>query len=153
MMVLVRVLALVSIIATGFAAPTALRAEDDGVHKLALQISDNDAEKMVAVLNIAANVSRFYSSIGEEVEIRIIAFNAGMHMLRTDTAPEQVANRVRGFSQSMPNVAFVGCGNTIDSMTRSEGKPPPIIEHSETVEAGVVELITLNEAGWTIVRP
>tara|TARA_E500000318_G_scaffold47941_1_gene45102 strand:+ start:12728 stop:13189 length:462 start_codon:yes stop_codon:yes gene_type:complete len=153
MMFLFRTLALMAIIAFGLSAPTPLHAEDDGIHRLALQISDNDAEKMNSVLSIAANVSRYYSSVGEEVEIRIIAFNEGMHMLRTDTAPEQIAKRVRGFSQSMPNVAFVGCGNTIDSMTRSEGKPPPVIEHSETVEAGVVELITLNEAGWTIVRP
>jgi uncharacterized protein len=30
-------------------------------HKLALQISDNDPDKMNAVLNVAANVSKFYS--------------------------------------------------------------------------------------------
>ena len=54
-------------------------------HKLALQISDNDAAKMNAVLNVAANVSRYYSGKGEEVEIEIVAFNAGMHMVRDDT--------------------------------------------------------------------
>ena len=49
-------------------------------HKLALQISDNDAAKMNAVLNVAANVSKYYSDKGEEVDIQIIAFNAGLHM-------------------------------------------------------------------------
>lgn len=33
----------------------------DGVHKLALQITDNDPQKMNTVLNVASNVSRQYS--------------------------------------------------------------------------------------------
>src|SRR5206468_1549 len=56
-------------------------------HKLALQISDNDATKMNAVLNVAANVSNYYSDKGEEIDIQIVAFNAGLHMLRDDTSP------------------------------------------------------------------
>ena len=56
-------------------------------HRLALQISDNDAAKMNAVLNVAANVSKYYSDKGEEIEIQIVAFNAGLHMLREDNSP------------------------------------------------------------------
>ena len=41
----------------------------EGPHKLALQISDNDPVKMNTVLNVAANVSRHYSDLGEEIEI------------------------------------------------------------------------------------
>ena len=40
---------------------SAIAAEE---HKLALQISDNDREKMNAVLNVAANVSKYYSDKG-----------------------------------------------------------------------------------------
>lgn len=127
--------------------------DDDGVHKLALQISDNDPQKMNTVLNVASNVSRHYAEKGEEVEIRIVAFNRGLHMLRTDTAPAKVAKRVKGFGQSMPNVKFYACGNTMAAMTKKEGKAPPLVEHAETVPAGVVTLIELNEKGWTIVRP
>ena len=54
--------------------------------RLALQISDNDPAKMNAVLNVAANVSKYYSEKGEEVEIQIVAFNAGLqHVARTTT--------------------------------------------------------------------
>ena len=127
------------------------RAQDDGIHHLALQISDNSAQKMNTVLNVAANVTKYYEGIGEEVEIRIVAFNAGLHMLRTDTSP--VLDRVRSFGQSMPNVTFAACNNTIQGMTRKEGKAPPITEYAEVVPAGVIELMTLNEQGWTIIRP
>jgi intracellular sulfur oxidation DsrE/DsrF family protein len=118
-----------------------------------LQISDNDPHKMMGVLNVAANVSRHYSGIGEEVEIRIVAFEGGLHLLRTDTAPEDVAKRVQGFGMSMPNVTFLACGNTIDTMERLEGKKIPILKDAEIVQTGVVALIEANEAGWTIVRP
>ena len=56
-------------------------------HRLALQISDNDPAKMNAVLNVAANVSKYYSDKGDEVEIQIVAFNAGLNMLRQDKSP------------------------------------------------------------------
>ena len=120
-------------------------------HKLALQISDNDAAKMNAVLNVAANVSKYYSDKGEEVDIQIIAFNAGLHMLRDDTSP--VKPRLKFFKQGMPNVVFMACENTLEAMTRNEGKEPTLVENAERVKAGVVTLIELGEKGWTIIRP
>ena len=120
-------------------------------HKLALQISDNVPEKMNAVLNVAANVSRFYSDKGEEVEIEIVAFNAGMHMLRDDTSP--VKDRIANSIKALPNVSFKACKNTMDSMAKNEGKPVPLLPKIDVVEAGVTRLIELSESGWTIVRP
>ncbi|MBO6562797.1 MAG: hypothetical protein JJ959_19770 [Nisaea sp.] len=152
MPVLFRALVLICLVTIGSALPAVSQAED-GVHRLVLQISDNDPHKMMGVLNVAANVSRHYSGIGEEVEIRIVAFEGGLHLLRTDTAPEDVAKRVQGFGMSMPNVTFLACGNTIDTMERLEGKKIPILEDAEIVQTGVVALIEANEAGWTIVRP
>jgi intracellular sulfur oxidation DsrE/DsrF family protein len=128
-----------------------LAGTEDKVHRLALQISDKDPQKMNTVLNVAANVSRYYSSKGEEVEIEIVAFNRGLHMLRQDTSP--VAKRLSSFSQSMPNVHFRACGNTLTAMTKKEGKEPPLFEFAEKVPAGVVRLMELDEAGWTVVRP
>ena len=120
-------------------------------HRLALQISDNDPVKMNAVLNVAANVSKYYSDKGDEVEIQIVAFNAGLHMLRDDTSP--VKPRLKSFKQGMPNVSFMACENTLEAMTRTEGKEPPLVENASRVKAGVVTLIELGEKGWTIVRP
>ena len=120
-------------------------------HKLALQISDNDPEKMNAVLNVAANVSRHYAAKGEEVTIQIVAFNAGLHMLRDDTSP--VKERLGSFASSMPDVSFKACGNTLDAMTKREGKAIKIVSNAAMVPAGVVTLIELGEKGWTIVRP
>jgi uncharacterized protein len=120
-------------------------------HRLALQVSDSAVEKMNAVLNVAGNVSRYYSERGEEVEIEIVAFNEGLHMLREDISP--VKERIKSFATSMPNVRFAACKNTMDSMERKEGRSIAILPNASMVIAGVTRLIELSEDGWTIVRP
>jgi uncharacterized protein len=137
-----------ALLSVALACGPAIAAEK---HKLALQISDNDPDKMNAVLNVAANVSKFYSGKGEEVDIQIVAFNAGLHMLRDDTSP--VKPRLKSFKEGMPNVSFMACENTLDAMTRKEGKEPALVDNARRVKAGVVTLIELGEKGWTIVRP
>jgi hypothetical protein len=141
------VLGAAALLIAGYTATLA----EDGVHRLALQISDNDPQKMNTVLNVAANDVRHNSSKGEEAEVKIVAFNAGLHMLRSDTSPVQ--KRIKSFGESMPNVTFNACNNTIQAMTKKEGKEPPILPVAEIVPAGVVTLMELNEAGWTIIRP
>jgi hypothetical protein len=126
-------------------------AQAGQTHRLALQISDDDPGKMNAVLNVAANVSKYYSDKGDEVEIEIVAFNAGLNMLRADKTP--VLTRLKSFKQGMPNVSFMACQNTLDTMARNEGKEPPLVDNAQLVPAGVVTLIELQEKGWTIVRP
>ena len=120
-------------------------------HKLALQVSDSDPVKMSAVLDIAANVSRAYSGRGDEVDIAVVAFNAGIAMLVADRSP--VAERLVQFEKSMPNVRFEACEASLKSVEKHEGKAPPLLPGVTTVEAGVIELISLSEKGYTIVRP
>ncbi|MGH1405418.1 MAG: hypothetical protein ACRBBJ_02530 [Rhodomicrobiaceae bacterium] len=131
-----------------FAIPA---SADDGIHKLVLQISDNNPQKMNTVLNVAANVSRLYSERGEEVDVKIVAFNAGLHMLRSDTSP--VSKRIKNFSASMTNVKFHACGNTRAAMQKKSGKDVPIFEFAEVVQAGVVTIMELDAKGYILVRP
>lgn len=124
---------------------------DDGIHFLALQVSDNNPGTMTKVLNNALNITKNYQAAGEEIEIRIVAYNAGLHLLRSDTSP--VLERLNSFNESMPNVSFIACGNTIKGMTKKEGAPPPVVDFAEVVPGGIRELIDLNELGWTVIRP
>ncbi|MEO1918353.1 MAG: hypothetical protein ABGW81_01310 [Paracoccaceae bacterium] len=106
---------------------------------------------MTKVLNNALNITKNYQAAGQEIEIRIIAYNAGLHLLREDTSP--VFDRLASFNESMPNVTFIACGNTVKGMTKKEGTPPPIVDYAEVVPGGIRELIDLVEAGWIIIRP
>jgi len=151
MLRLLRSMVLAALLAAGGLLPQAHAQVADGYHRLALYISESDMAKMNGVLDVAANVSRHYSAIGEEVEIEVVAFNDGLHMLRADTSP--VRKRLENFMLSMVNVTFQACGNTLDTMTRNEGEEPPLIEGAEIVQTGVAHLLALSEEGWTLVRP
>ena len=129
-------------------------AAADKVHHLAFQISDESPDKMNLVLGNATNVARYYSARGEEVEIKIVAFNAGVDMMRTDKSP--VLERLKSVTESLPNLTLEVCNNTLEGMAKREGKKAseiPLFAGSKIVPAGVVELLELNEQGWTIIRP
>lgn len=135
----------------------AARAEGNGkVHRVAIHVDDRDEAKMTLALNNAVNVSDFYTAKAEEVEIEIVAYGPGLHMLRTDTAPAHVRERIKSFAQSMPNVSFSACDNTRIGMAKAEGKQPadiPLAENARLVTAGVARLIELQEQGWAYIKP
>lgn len=120
-------------------------------HRLVLQISDDEPAKMRAVLDVAANVARHYSGQGEDVEVVVVAFNGGLDRLVEDRSP--VRERLTNFLKSMPNVSFVACGNTLETLAVKEGKRPPLMQGVGLVQVGVAALIELAEKNWTIVRP
>jgi intracellular sulfur oxidation DsrE/DsrF family protein len=126
----------------------------DKIHRLALQISDDSPEKMNTVLGNATNVAHYYSGKGEKLEIKVVAYSGGLNMLRTDKSP--VLERLKSVSESVPNITFEACNNTIEGVAKKEGEKPseiPLVPGTKVVPAGVVELMELNEQGWTIVRP
>ncbi len=134
-------------------ASTKLLAEqsDDGIKRLAIQISDGDPKTYTKALNVAANFARGMSSKGEMFEIEIVAFNAGINLLRTDKSP--VIDRVKSLSESIPDITFSACGNTIAGITRKEGKAPPISEYARVVPGGVGRLMVLDNEGYFVIRP
>lgn len=126
-------------------------AQAEVMHRLAIQISDDDPQKMNTVLNVASNVTRHYTSLGEEVDVQVVAFNRGLHMLRSDTSA--VSERIQNFAKSMPYVNFQACGVTMKGMTKKEGKRPELFAFADEVPAGVVRLMELDGKGYTIIRP
>ena len=133
-----------------FVATTAF-ADIGHIHKLAIQVSDKDPATMTKVLNVVVNAARDFSSRGEEYDIQVVNFNAGLHMLRSDTSP--VAERIAGIAESIPDLTFNACGNTITNMTKKSGKVPPIMAFAKHVPAGIVRLMELDNEGYSIIRP
>jgi intracellular sulfur oxidation DsrE/DsrF family protein len=125
-------------------------------HRLAIHVDDNDPGKMNLALNNAQNVTQYYTGKGEEIEIEIVAYGPGLHMLRADTSPKQVQGRVKSFSESMPNITFAACEVTRGKMAQAEGKKPadiPLLKSAKSVPSGVVRLIELQEKGWSYIKP
>jgi len=126
-------------------------AADMKVHHVAIQVDVNDPAVMNLALNNVVNIAQDYSAKGEEVEIEIVTYGPGLHMLRDDTSP--VKARVKSIRESMPNVAFAACDNTRKAMQKAEGKEIPLVSQAKVVPAGVVRLMELQEQGWSYIRP
>jgi intracellular sulfur oxidation DsrE/DsrF family protein len=135
---------------TAAAKPQTQRG-DAQQHRLIIQVDTNDAAAMNLALNNAANVDQYYSDRGEPVEIEIITFGPGLHMLREDTSP--VKDRVKSLAENRPTVQFKACGNTQENMSRLEKKKVPLVAQASVVPSGVVRIIELQEQGWSYIRP
>ncbi len=128
-------------------------ADDARPHRIAIQVDQNDPAVMNLALNNASNVLEYYRSKGEDVEVEVVAYGPGLHMLRDDTSP--VKDRIRRLSeQSFPAaIKFSACNNTREGMQKREGHPVAILPQATIVPSGVVRLMELQERGWSYVRP
>jgi intracellular sulfur oxidation DsrE/DsrF family protein len=120
-------------------------------HRLAVQVNVNDPAVMNLVLNNVNNAAKHYGERGQKLEIEVVTFGPGLHMLRDDTSP--VKARIKSMRETMPNLTFAACGNTLENMTKAEGKDIPIVPEAKVVKAGVVRLMELQERGWSYLRP
>jgi uncharacterized protein len=124
---------------------------DKKTHHLILQVNSNEPAMMNLALNNATNVEQYYKNLGEKVEIEVVTFGPGLHMLRDDTSP--VKDRIKAIADKTPSISFKACGNTQDNMHKAEHKDIPLVAQATLVKSGVVRVMELQEQGWTYVRP
>jgi len=143
----------VASVLTAIAAP--VLAHDDAptheVHRIVIQVSDNDPGTFTKVLNNVTNMSKFFLERGEDYEIEIVAYNAGLHMLRNDTS--DVIERVNNMATAVPNLTFSACGNTIKGMSKQAGRDIEITQSARVVPGGVIRLMELSDQGYFMIRP
>ncbi len=120
-------------------------------HRLVLQVNTNEPAMMNLALNNATNVEQYYKGLGEKVEIEVVTFGPGLHMLRDDTSP--VKDRIKAIADKTSSISFKACGNTQENMHKAENKEIPLVSQATLVKSGVVWVMELQEQGWTYVRP
>jgi uncharacterized protein len=133
----------IAIVASGFAA-------DPKPHRIAIQINQNDPQVMNLALNNATNVLEYYRGKNEDVEIDIVTYGPGLHMLRSDTSPVQ--DRLKRLKEmAFPSkVQFSACNNTKQGMEKTEGRAISVVPDATIVPSGVVRIMELQErAGAT----
>jgi intracellular sulfur oxidation DsrE/DsrF family protein len=128
-------------------------AADAKPHRVSIQVDQNDPQVMNLALNNATNVIEYYRANNEDVDVDIITYGPGLHMLRDDTSP--VKDRINRLKElAFPGkIQFSACNNTRQNMEKAEGKAVPIISDATIVPSGVVRLMELQEQGWSYVRP
>lgn len=111
---------------------------EDGFKRLGIQVRDGEPATFTKVVNVVVNFARGMSAKGDMFEIGIVAFNAGINLLRTDN------DRVKSMSESIPDLTFSACANTIAGIARKEGSAPPISKYAWVVLGGVGRLMVLD---------
>ena len=124
-------------------------------HRLVIQVDQNDPAVMNLALNNATNVIEYYRAKGEDVDLDVVTYGPGLHMLRADTSPvKDRVTRIADDKASFPaRIVFSACDNTRQNMEKREGHPIPIVPQAAIVPSGVVRLMQLQEQGWSYIRP
>ncbi|UYO53477.1 DsrE family protein [Rhodopseudomonas palustris] len=137
---------LIAAAAPGFAA-------DAKSHRVAIQVDQNDPAVMNLALNNAANIIEYYKAKNEDVQVEVVTFGPGLHMLRADSSP--VKDRIKQIADgAFPSaIKFAACENTKSGMEKHEGHAVSLIPQASAVPSGAVRLMELQDDGWAYLRP
>ena len=124
---------------------------DNEKRRIVMHVNFAEAERLKFVLNNVENIFDYYDNQSVEVEIRIVCHGPGLHLLRIDTSP--VSNRLVQMIDKLDDFKLYACTNTIERMTKAEGKKPEIVKQAILVPAGLPEIIELQRKGWIYLKP
>jgi intracellular sulfur oxidation DsrE/DsrF family protein len=128
-------------------------AGEGKAHRIAIQVDQNDPQVMNMALNNANNVIDYYRARNENVDVEIVTYGPGLHMLRADTSP--VKDRIKRLKDTAfsGTIQFSACNNTKQGMEKAEGQTIALLPEATVVPSGVVRLMELQEQGFSYVRP
>jgi len=146
-----RCCAALAVISIAFAS--AAFAADAKQHRIAVQVDQNDPAVINLALNNVTNVIEYYRAKGQSVDIDLVAYGPGLNMLREDKST--VKERVKQLKElAFPGkIQFSACNNTKVNMEKAEGHAITLVPEATIVDAGVVQLMELQEQGWSYVKP
>ncbi|MGB8397349.1 hypothetical protein [Bradyrhizobium sp.] len=132
---------------------TAGLAADVKQHRLAIQVDQNDPAVINLTLSNITNVIEYYRAKGENVDVDLVAYGPGLNMLRADKSTVQ--DRIKHLKDfAFPGkIQFSACNNTKINMEKAEGGAITLVPEATIVDAGVVQLMELQEQGWSYIRP
>src|SRR5690349_5990208 len=130
-------------LAIGLMAMGGATAQGNKPHRVAIQVDQNDPDVMNLALNNARNIIEHYREKHEDVEVEIVTYGPGLHMLRDDTSPVKDRIKQMANASSPSKIVFAACNNTKQGMEKREGKAITIIPQATIVPSGVVRLMEL----------
>ena len=112
-------------------------------HKVVFQVSENDPKKWELTMS---NVRNVQSDLGKDnVTVEVVAYGPGLAMLQLDSA---AANRITDAQRA--GVKVVACENTMHAQKLTKDD---MLNGISYAPAGVSEIMLLQEAGYSYVRP
>ncbi len=110
-------------------------------NRVVFQVNEDDSRKWNTVL---ANINNVQEELGR-VEVTVVAIGPGLGMLKADAL---TANKVQDAMSA--GVRFVACGNSMQAQHLTKDD---MIDGIAYAKAGYVEIMRLQQQGWTYIRP
>ncbi len=128
-------------------------ADERKTHRVVFQVNQNNPEVMNLTLNNVTNVIEYYRARNEDVDVDVVTYGPGLHMLRADTSPVQ--DRITRLKEYVfpGKIQFSACNNTKEGMEKKEGHAISIVPEATIVPSGVVHVMELQEQGWNYIKP
>jgi hypothetical protein len=128
------------------AAVHAHESDMDTDYALVIQMNTKDPEKQDHVLSNIVNLQKHYGL--DNITIEVVAYGPGIWMV---TDKSEFASRIE--SLLLQNVVFTACGNTLDTIERTSGTRPTLLEDIEHTQTGIARIIELQNKGWNYLSP
>ncbi len=141
------------ILGSGALAADTKTEQSAKLHRVLIQVDQNDPDVMNLALNNATNIIEYYRAKGKDVAVDVVTYGPGLNMLRADTSPVQ--DRIKQLKNvAFPStIQFSACNITREGMAKKEGHPIDILPDAVVVPSGVIHLMELQEEGWSYIRP
>lgn len=110
-------------------------------NRVVFQLNDEDSRKWHTVLT---NINNVQEELGK-VEVAVVVIGPALGMLKADAL---TANKVQDAMSA--GVRFVACGNSMSAMKLEKDD---MIDRIDYARAGYVEIMRLQQQGWTYLRP
>jgi len=115
-------------------------------NKVVYHFNKSDQSYQLAVLNTIRNMLRKY---GDDIKIVVSVMGPGIHMLLKEPGvPVIPAVRDQAASLAFYGVEFHACGNTLITLHKDE---KDVVDYASVVEAGVADLMELQQQGYAYV--
>ena len=121
------------------ALPPLALAQAQAKNRALFQVTDNDPARWNMILNNMQNLKEGVG--GEPVEIELVAYGPGIHMLKS--VKQRIAEALKG------GVKVNACQNTMNGMKLTPADMLPEIGY---VPSGVVEVMRKQQQGWAYIR-
>jgi uncharacterized protein len=112
-----------------------------------LQISEASPAVQTRVLNVAANLIKYYGP--DKLDLEVVAFAGGLQLLMADNPN---AARIRSLAENY-GVHFDACENTLQTLTRELGHTPRLNPVAVRVPSGAARIVELVQHGYVVLRP
>ena len=123
-----------------------VQADSDKPHTLVIQVSTDDPRTQTIALNNAVNLQKHYGI--DNVEIEIVAYGPGIGLVTANSKQKEWVE-----SLALQDITFSACQNTLNKVEKRTGNKPKMLEGVESVAAGVVQIMELQEKGYAYLRP